>query len=1172
MEFDELEVTLELALDGDPDAGLDLLRKPAAECDAAIASYTAVEAEALMLSAWVGFLRGQYADAAAGFEAAHAVERKRTRKRNLILPGIVGVLHLLALLERGTPEDLVRAEDLARMVLRMRNAGHLRYLHLLIADLAVLLAGKRRKEDCYALNFGMAPREPMPQLLQMLALHWLGDRLDSKQLSTLSRLAHDAAESGRVWYANEAVALLKATEFDGKLPDFEPPPQDLVTLTELLHPKPHWELALEALSRLKTDQRASKDTEDALRLIWLLVRQGQWVGLEPREQKRTKGCGWTRGRAIPLQRLAEESGKMAHLTAQDRSIAACIVRSDAVGYVSSTQFHLDSERALLAAVGHPLVFRSLDDGEPVELVRGEPTLKVTKGRNDILLNMEPFPEVARHVMPMDEDAQRIRLVEFDERHYQIMSILGAKGLSVPKNCERQVLKSLAAVAPMLTVHSDIGGGADSEAGEAVPADARLHLHLKPIGEGLSLEFFVHPFGDAGGPQLRLGEGSATLFADISGRALRCTRKLSEERAAARELLAHCPALETQDGDNTAWSWQLDDPETALSALEQLQALGDAVVLDWPKGKRIALTPAAGLAQMRARVSSTPDWLELGGALHLDDGRVLELRELLKAMTNSRFVRLGEGDVLTLSEALKKRLDGLRGLTEKGRFHPLAAPAIAELLDGMAMESSPEWEARLARLAELAELEPKIPSTLQAELRDYQIEGYRWLARLAHWGAGACLADDMGLGKTVQALALILSRAPQGPTLVLAPTSVCGNWLEEAARFAPTLKPRRFGLGDRAAMLAQAGPFDLIVASYGLLQTEGERLAEVHWQTIVTDEAQAFKNAVTKRSQAIMQLQGDFRVITTGTPIENHLGELWNLFRFINPGLLGSLESFNARFALPIEQHQDREARARLRALLRPFILRRLKSEVLSELPPRTEITLSIELGDSEKALYEAVRREAIDRIESAQASANPGQQRMQLFAEIMRLRRACCHPRLALPDSPLPSSKLDAFAEIVEELLENRHKALVFSQFVDHLKLIREYLDNRGIRYQYLDGSTPEPKRRAAVTAFQSGEGDLFLISLRAGGSGLNLTAADYVIHMDPWWNPAVEDQASDRAHRIGQQRPVTIYRLVAKDTIEERILALHANKRDLADALLEGTDDSSRLSYAEMLELVRNQ
>jgi SNF2 family DNA or RNA helicase len=486
-----------------------------------------------------------------------------------------------------------------------------------------------------------------------------------------------------------------------------------------------------------------------------------------------------------------------------------------------------------------------------------------------------------------------------------------------------------------------------------------------------------------------------------------------------------------------------------------------------------------------------------------------------------------------------------------------------------VKSGPAWRDLLDRLADMRDLEPQVPSTLQAELRDYQAEGYRWLARLAHWGAGACLADDMGLGKTVQALALILSRAHKGPTLVLAPTSVCGNWIDEAERFAPTLQPRRFGPGDRGAMLKEAGPFDLIVCSYGLLQTEGERLAGVQWETIVADEAQAFKNAATKRSQAIMRLRAGFRMITTGTPIENHLGELWNLFRFINPGLLGSLERFNQRFAIPIELQKDQGARQRLRQLLRPFILRRLKSEVLSELPPRTEITLQLELSDGEMALYEAMRRQAMDRLEE-NAETNPGQQRMQLLAEIMRLRRACCHPRLALPDSDLPSAKLEAFSEIVEELLDNRHKALVFSQFVDHLRLIRAHLDARGIRYQYLDGSTPEPHRRAAVAAFQAGEGELFLISLRAGGAGLNLTAADYVIHMDPWWNPAVEDQASDRAHRIGQERPVTVYRLVAKDTIEERILKLHSAKRDLADGLLAGAEDGGRLSYADMLALVR--
>jgi SNF2 family DNA or RNA helicase len=426
---------------------------------------------------------------------------------------------------------------------------------------------------------------------------------------------------------------------------------------------------------------------------------------------------------------------------------------------------------------------------------------------------------------------------------------------------------------------------------------------------------------------------------------------------------------------------------------------------------------------------------------------------------------------------------------------------------------------------------------------------------------------MGLGKTVQALALILSRAPQGPTLILAPTSVCINWLEESQRFAPTLNVQQFGNGNRQEMLDSAGPFDLIVCSYGLLQTEADRLSQKHWHTLVADEAQAIKNTLTKRSKAAMALQADFKVITTGTPIENHLGELWNLFNFINPGLLGSLPKFNERYAQPIENNHDYGAQQRLKKLLRPFILRRLKNDVLTELPSRTEVILHIELSSEERAIYEALRRNAMQTL--AEATDQP-QQQLKVLAEIMKLRRACCHTRLVMEQSPYASSKLQAFEELVDELLANHHKALVFSQFVDHLTLIRELLDKKGIGYHYLDGSTPVPKRKKAVNLFQSGEGDLFLISLKAGGTGLNLTAADYVIHMDPWWNPAVEDQASDRAHRMGQKRPVTIYRLVAKDTIEDKIVELHNHKRDLANSLLEGGDIIGKMSVEDMMALIK--
>lgn len=441
--------------------------------------------------------------------------------------------------------------------------------------------------------------------------------------------------------------------------------------------------------------------------------------------------------------------------------------------------------------------------------------------------------------------------------------------------------------------------------------------------------------------------------------------------------------------------------------------------------------------------------------------------------------------------------------------------------------------------------------------------------MAYWGVGACLADDMGLGKTLQALAVILERAHQGPTLIVAPASVCQNWINEANRFAPTLQPLLFGKGDRQTMADALKPFDMLVCSYTLMQQEGEMLSKIQWATSVLDEAQAIKNQNTKRSKAAMDLNSSFRIITTGTPIENHLGELWNLFNFINPNMLGNLQSFNERFAIPIERNNDKDRRRQLQRLIQPFILRRRKNQVLEELPSKTEIALSVELSKEELAFYEAIRQSAIQKIE-AMKDYNEGTQRIQILAEIMRLRQAACNPELVSPNININSSKLQLFAEVVTELLENGHKALVFSQFVGHLRIIERKVQELGIKYQYLDGQTPVQNRQKLVDDFQRGNGDLFLISLKAGGVGLNLTAADYVIIMDPWWNPAVEDQAADRAHRIGQQRPVTIYRLITQSTIEEKIVQLHTQKRDLADSLLEGTDSSGRLSSEELLRLIK--
>jgi SNF2 family DNA or RNA helicase len=310
-----------------------------------------------------------------------------------------------------------------------------------------------------------------------------------------------------------------------------------------------------------------------------------------------------------------------------------------------------------------------------------------------------------------------------------------------------------------------------------------------------------------------------------------------------------------------------------------------------------------------------------------------------------------------------------------------------------------------------------------------------------------------------------------------------------------------------------------------------------------------------------------RVALTGTPIENHVGELWSIMSFLNPGLLGPMRSFEQRFAKPIERGDDRGLAESLRRVVSPFILRRKKSEVLAELPEKTVVTLRITPSPEERALYAALRDQALARLRDP---GRPGEVRLRMLAELMRMRRAACHPTLVAPETNIASSKLEAFEELLSELREEGHRALVFSQFVDQLSIVRKRLEALGVPYQYLDGSSSPTHRTESVRAFQAGSGDVFLISLRAGGFGLNLTAADYVIHLDPWWNPAVEDQASDRAHRIGQTRPVTIYRLVMEGSIEEKILALHEEKRELADRLLEGGDLDSTLSMEALTSLIR--
>ncbi|MBA3454038.1 MAG: DEAD/DEAH box helicase, partial [Deltaproteobacteria bacterium] len=503
--------------------------------------------------------------------------------------------------------------------------------------------------------------------------------------------------------------------------------------------------------------------------------------------------------------------------------------------------------------------------------------------------------------------------------------------------------------------------------------------------------------------------------------------------------------------------------------------------------------------------------------------------------------------------------------------PGAVPAVRALAEaGAQVDAGPDWMRLTERLTASATLVPKRPKGLDGILRDYQAEGYAWLTRVAAWGAGACLADDMGLGKTVQAIAVLLDRAKQGPALVLAPTSVTYNWVDELSRFAPGLRPIVLAdAADRTACLAKLKPNDVLIASYGLLVRDGAALAACSFATLVVDEAQALKNPNTLRAKAARRLDAQFRIALSGTPLENHLGELWSLFAIVFPGLLGSWEQFRERFALPIERGLDKEARGALSRVLRPFLLRRTKAEVARELPSRTEIQVSVALSKPEWQLYEDARLAAVAELGVHGKKIKNEQQRFAVLAALTRLRLLASHPRLYDSGSTIGSSKMKRLLELLEELQTEGHRALVFSQFTSHLGLVREELDRAGFSSLYLDGSTPAGHRQKLIQRFQAGEGDVFLISLKAGGTGINLTAADYVIHLDPWWNPAVEDQATDRAHRIGQTKPVTVYRLITRGTIEEQIVAMHGDKRALVAGVLEGTDVAARLSTRDLLDLL---
>ena len=495
---------------------------------------------------------------------------------------------------------------------------------------------------------------------------------------------------------------------------------------------------------------------------------------------------------------------------------------------------------------------------------------------------------------------------------------------------------------------------------------------------------------------------------------------------------------------------------------------------------------------------------------------------------------------------------------------LVAPHLAELdsvMDGAKMRwmggaALRDLGRRLKGFDGIEEVLP--PDDFQADLRHYQQDGLNWLQFLREYRLGGILADDMGLGKTIQTLAHLLIEKRSGrmdqPSLVVTPTSLLFNWFREAEQFAPDLRVLIVHGPDRKRLYDTLDDYDVILTTYPLLPRDREVLMKREFHLLILDEAQIIKNPRTKASQAAYALRARHRLCLTGTPMENHLGELWSLFNFALPGLLGNEKFFRRTYRLPIENHDDQERRSALVRRIAPFMLRRTKEAVVSELPPKTDILRTVELEERQRDLYETIRLALHRKVRDAVRARGFKRNRVVVLDALLKLRQVCCDPRLLKVEAAKgvnQSAKLNLLMDMLPEMVEEGRRILLFSQFTSMLALIEKELIKRKLEYVTLTGSTQD--RATPVTQFQDGEVPLFLISLKAGGMGLNLTRADTVIHYDPWWNPSVEAQATDRAHRIGQDKAVFVYRLITAGTVEEKILALQKSKAGLAEGLFEG-------------------
>jgi len=927
------------------------------------------------------------------------------------------------------------------------------------------------------------------------------------------------------------------------------------------------------------DQTAVADAE---RIVWNLKAKltagTTRIELKPVRQKEKKTGGWTKGRECALKSFMEMP--RSEWSEVDWAIAQRVEHlswppyyrvsdGSALDVLAGTDsFLLNHEPASLELHGFELVVEDTGDGGWALTTSASFLRKQWNAQDHTVVAYSPDGALVINTVQA-----KAAWISTPPQMRDLARLLQSEAPLFAAN-QRELLTSQLAVMPdhiPVRLPESLGGTEIQEFTETV-----LLLRLKGTGV-LDATVCIR---DSRQVLILPGEGFMRRNGTMDDLAVQFIRDANVERQNASAVVSDLSLKRFRFIKD--WSWQITDPDDVVSLLSEAGKLvtEERLKIVWHKAsaKEFNIIGSVSAANVSVKVSRQRDWFGVDGTCHIGNQEV-PLKSLLAGLKGTAsmagFIELSPGQWAAIADEFRATLQRLADVSNDNRgklqIDQSAAMVLSSIEEkALNINADKAWKSCLKKVRSIKTITPEPPAALNCSLRDYQVEGFQWMCRLSEWGVGGILADDMGLGKTVQTLAILLQRIETGP-LVIAPTSLGFNWEQECTRFAPSLTARQLRESDREDLIRNASEGDVIICSYGLALRETELLQSISWGTLVLDEAQNIKNSNAKTAKEIRKLKAGWKVALTGTPMENHLGELWSIFRSVSPGILGAWEQFRKKFATPIEKDNNNERRVALSGLISPFILRRSKSEVLKDLPERSEANLLIELTPRERERYDQVRLAAIGELDSLGDTELSTDQRFKVLQLLTKLRQIACHVGLVDDKWKDGSSKLSMLMEQLEQLKERGHRPLIFSQFTSHLRLIREACDAVGITYQYLDGQTTPKGRQQRVEAFQNGESDAFLISLKAGGTGLNLTAADYVIHMDPWWNPAVEDQATDRAHRIGQKNKVMVYRIIAKDTIEEQILSLHGEKRDLVEGVLSGAEASAKLSTEELASLIRD-